>query len=305
MKIKLAPRFFLISGVLVLGVILYGSNLLLKKRVEVKIVDTPTQGKVLAADTGAQGSGSRAQKGANSSYDLIGGDIGGAIGGDLGSPSDSGSSGGDIAHYQPVTIAYTVKEGDTLQSIAEKYHADAQTIADFPNNGLKDSLELHVGQILIIPNGYTDDSIKPPPPPIAHGTGQFAWPTIGGTITQYAYYWHPGAIDIGIPLTTPVTAADDGTVSYAGWDTTGYGNTVLITHGDGLTSRYAHLTEIKVTVGQGIHKRDLVGLSGSTGHSTGPHLHFEVRRNGAPVDPMTLLPPDPTQPAPNTPATLP
>lgn len=302
MKIHLKPRFFLISGVLVLGVILYGSNLLLKKRVEVKIVDTPTQGKVLAADTGAQGSGSRGQEGANSSYDLIGGDIGGAIGGDLGSPSDSGSSGGDIAHYQPVTIAYTVKEGDTLQSIAEKYHADAQTIADFPNNGLKDSLELKVGQILIIPNGYVDDSAKPPPPPIAHGTGRFAWPvlmanqsepggpTVGGVITQYAYSWHPGAIDIGIPLGTPVKAADDGTVILVQHLTTGYGIHVIIDHGGNLTSLYGHMSQINVTEGQGVHKGDLLGYSGSTGHSTGPHLHFEVREGTTPVDPMTLLP---------------
>ncbi|MGE5041339.1 MAG: M23 family metallopeptidase [Candidatus Levyibacteriota bacterium] len=268
MRVKLRPRFFIIVGCLVLGLVLFASNLLLKKRVEVKLVDESQGGKVLAADTGKP----------KDPYALI----------DASVTTQSSDTTSTIETYQPVTISYTVKEGDTLQSIAEKYHADAQTIADFPNNGLQDSLQLHVGQILIIPNGYIDDSQRPVLPPIAHGTGQFSWPA-HGEVTQYAYYWHPGAIDIAVPIGTQISAVDDGTVVYAGWDTTGYGNTVLIAHGDGLTSRYAHLSEIDVTNGQGIHKGDKVGLSGSTGHSTGPHLHFEVRRSGKAVDPMTLL----------------
>lgn len=258
MKVKFKPRFFVIITLLVVGGFFAVLN----------VSHNRSKKDVLAA---------------SDSYKLIAEDPRSSAGNDV-------PQGSAIENYQPVTISYTVKEGDTLQSIAEKYHADAQTIADFPNNGLKDSLQLKVGQILIIPNGYINNEDKPQLPPIARGTGQFSWPALG-TITQYAYSWHSGAIDIAIPVGTEIRAADDGTVKVVEYLTTGYGIHVIIDHGGGLTSLYGHLSEIKVTQGQGIHKGDLVGLSGSTGHSTGPHLHFEVRRAGAPVDPMTLLPP--------------
>lgn len=268
MKIKLHPRFFFLLGFLGLGFVLYSSNTLLKKKVEVRVVDSGKSGNVLAASDESQGS-----------YDLK----------DLSSSQNAGDNmSGDIASYQPVTISHTIKEGDTLQSIAEKYHADPQTIADFPNNGLQESLQLKVGEILIIPNGYIDESQRPMLPAIAHGTGQFAWPA-RGTITQYAYYWHAGSLDIALEFGTPVRAADDGTVKSVEHATTGYGVHVIIDHGDGLTSLYGHLTDAQVVVGQGIYKGDVLGVSGSTGRSTGPHLHFEVRRNGTPIDPMTLL----------------
>lgn len=260
MKIKLKPRFFVILAVIITGSFLGVSHFVYPKNGSKKEVLAASDPYRLIAEDGSS----------QNSVDV--------------SPSQ-----GDISSYQPVTIAYTVKEGDTLQSIAEKYHADSQTIADFPNNGLQDSLQLKVGQILIIPNGYIDDSRKPVLPPIAVGTGQFSWPAVG-EITQYAYSWHQGSIDMAIPLGTEIRAADDGTVKLVQYLTTGYGIHVIIDHGGGLTSLYGHLSEIKVTEGQGIHKGDLVGLSGSTGHSTGPHLHFEVRRGVIPVDPMTLLP---------------
>lgn len=266
MKLKLQPRFFVIIAVL----IIIGSSLAV-----LSFAHKGSRKDVLAA---------------SDSYKLIAED------GSQGSTSNSFNAGA-IADYVPVTISYTVKEGDTLQSIAEKYHADAQTIADFPNNGLQKSLQLRVGQIVIVPNGYIDEANKPQLPPIARGTGQFSWPFVGippqgrPVITQYAYSWHLGSIDISIPLGTEVRAADDGTVKVVERLTTGYGIHVIIDHGGELTSLYGHLSEVRVTQGQGIHKGDLVGLSGSTGHSTGPHLHFEVRRGVTPVDPMTLLPP--------------
>lgn len=278
MKIKLHPRFFFLLSCLCLGLVLYSSNILLKKRVEVRVVDSKESGNVLAASDESQGS-----------YDLK--EFNTA------KNEDSNTSRNDIASYQPVTISHTIKEGDTLQSIAEKYHADPQTIADFPNNGLQESLQLKVGEVLIIPNGYIDESQRPILPAIAHGTGQFAWPIRLASlpqgkpvITQYAYYWHAGSLDIALDLGTPVRAADDGTVKLVERATTGYGVHVVIEHGDGLTSLYGHLTDAQVVVGQGIYKGDIIGISGSTGRSTGPHLHFEVRRNGAPIDPMTLLP---------------
>lgn len=290
MKLKLKPRFYIIISSVLLSCAFFIAFSFIKKRVEIKLVDDRSKNVLAATDS--------ITTAPRNPYDLIEPE---PVRADATSPTSSG----DISSYQPVTISYTVKQGDTIYTIAEKYHADPQTIVDFPNNEIGEDFQLKVGQIIIIPNGYEDDSQAPPPPPIAHGTGQFAWPTVGGRITQYAYYWHAGSIDIAIPTGTSVNAADDGTVEYAGWDKTGYGNTVLISHGDGLTSRYGHLSKITVVVGQGIHRGDSVGLSGSTGHSTGPHLHFEVRRNGNPIDPMTLLPPVVNQPAPNSPDTLP
>lgn len=281
MHVKLHPRFFLIFGVFLVLSIMFGSNLLIKKRFEINIVDSKRD-EVLAAET----QGSERDK----SFDLIGGEVGGELGGELGSADTSLPSISNTTHiekYIPVTISYTVKEGDTLQKIAEKYNADAQTIADFPNNKLGDDLQLTVGQILIIPNGYIENA--PPPPPIAVGTGQFMWPA-QGRVTQFAYSWHAGSIDIGLSMGTPIKAADNGKIIAVERFTTGYGVHVIIDHGDGLTSLYAHLTDTDMKVGNGINKGDVIGISGSTGRSTGPHLHFEVRNAGSPIDPMTLLP---------------
>lgn len=275
MKIKIHPRFYVIVGITMLGIVLFSSNVFLKKRVEVNLVDSSAEQVLAAEDATLFGNKQEIleeQKNDTESKKNL----------ELNTTSK-------IASYTPVTISHTVKEGDTLQSIAEKYHADAQTIADFPNNKLGDSLQLTVGQIIIIPNGYVDDSFAPPPPPVAVGSGQFIWP-VEGRVTQYAFYWHPGSIDIAVDLLTPVKAADHGKVKEVNRYTTGYGVHVLVDHGDGLTSLYAHLTDTQVAVGQTISKGEVLGVSGSTGRSTGPHLHFEVKRNGVSVDPMTLLP---------------
>ncbi len=98
---------------------------------------------------------------------------------------------------------------------------------------------------------------------------------------------HEG-IDIGVDSGTPVHAAAAGTVVYAGW-MSGYGNIVVLDHGNGLSTAYAHNTSLSVGLGATVGKGAVIALSGSTGHSTGPHVHFEVRVNGAPVDPLGYL----------------
>jgi murein DD-endopeptidase MepM/ murein hydrolase activator NlpD len=98
---------------------------------------------------------------------------------------------------------------------------------------------------------------------------------------------HEG-IDIGAPYGAPIGAADGGTVIYAGW-LGGYGNLVVLDHGNGLSTAYGHQSDIVVGVGQSVAQGQLIGYVGSTGHSTGPHLHFEVRVNGSPVDPLGYL----------------
>jgi murein DD-endopeptidase MepM/ murein hydrolase activator NlpD len=126
-----------------------------------------------------------------------------------------------------------------------------------------------------------------PAPAPAAPTGRLSWPT-RGIITTYFSSWHPG-IDIAAALGTPIGAADGGTVTFAGWDSTGYGYRVVMNHGNGYNTTYNHLSVISVRVGQSLGKGQQVGLMGSTGNSTGPHLHFEILRNGSFVNPLSNL----------------
>ena len=116
------------------------------------------------------------------------------------------------------------------------------------------------------------------------------WPVQGAVTSGFGMRWgrmHDG-IDIAVPTGTPVHAAAAGIVIYASW-MTGYGNLVVIDHGNGLATAYAHNSSLVVTVGQHVEQGRTISLSGSTGNSTGPHVHFEVRVNGVPVDPLRYL----------------
>ena len=124
----------------------------------------------------------------------------------------------------------------------------------------------------------------------ASSAAGLAWPVSGPVTSGFGMRWgrmHTG-IDIAVPTGTPVHAAAAGTVVYAGW-MSGYGYLVAIDHGGALATAYAHNSSLAVTVGQRVTQGQVVSLSGSTGHSTGPHVHFEVRVNGAPVDPLQYL----------------
>ena len=123
------------------------------------------------------------------------------------------------------------------------------------------------------------------------GAGGWRWPTSGSVTSGFGYRWgrmHEG-IDIGAGTGTPIYAATAGTVTYAG-SMSGYGNMVLIDHGGGIVTAYAHQNSISVSVGTSVAGGDQIGTVGSTGQSTGPHLHFEVRVGGSPRDPMGYLP---------------
>ena len=128
------------------------------------------------------------------------------------------------------------------------------------------------------------------------GTGSLGWPLNGPITSSFGYRVHPifgrvighTGIDIGIDEGTLVHAADGGTVVGAGWYS-GYGYTVVIDHGNGMSTLYAHNSAVNVSEGQSVSKGQVVAYSGNTGNSTGPHLHFEVRVNGDPVDPMGYL----------------
>ena len=123
------------------------------------------------------------------------------------------------------------------------------------------------------------------------GPVRFLRPVHGIVTSPFGQRWgrlHAG-IDFGAPSGAPVGAAGRGTVVSAGWNSGGYGNLVVIQHRLGFQSWYAHLSSVTVSVGQGVAGRTRIGYVGSTGASTGPHLHFEVRRNGTPLDPAPYL----------------
>lgn len=121
-------------------------------------------------------------------------------------------------------------------------------------------------------------------------TGEFLWPSpyqalSGGDFTES----HPG-LDLSAPSGSPVYAADNGLVLFAGWSGLGYGNAILIDHGNGYQTLYAHLSQVSTVCGTRVEKGRLIGLSGSTGNSSGPHLHFEVRVPGGYLNPIRVLP---------------
>jgi len=116
------------------------------------------------------------------------------------------------------------------------------------------------------------------------------WPASGPVTSPFGFRWgrmHEG-VDIGASYGSAIHAAASGTVIYCGWES-GYGNLTVIDHGGNLATAYGHQSSIAVTCGQQVSQGQVIGYVGSTGHSTGPHLHFEVRINGAPVDPMGYL----------------
>lgn len=204
---------------------------------------------------------------------------------------------GDVIKIPPVSgIIVTVKSGDTIAGLAKKYGLpSAQPIVDWPYNSFvnDETFSLAIGQTLVIPGG------KPPtvapvvlrsvssPTLFAGGTGQFIWPT-SGIITQYFSWYHPGD-DIAAGVGTPIAAADAGRVVTVLYDNHDYGYHIIIDHGNGYRTLYGHLSRIDVSEGQNVGRGERVGLMGSTGRSTGSHLHFEIYQGGGRVNPLSLL----------------
>ncbi len=182
----------------------------------------------------------------------------------------------------------TVKRGDTLQSLARRWHVSPEAIVRYTPNHVQLHQPLTPGQTLVIPSGRLDLNI-PPPDPSPQAT--FAWP-LRGWISQ-GYSAKHRAVDIATAWGAPVYAAGEGRVVRAGWLYTGYGFSVVIRHPNGLVTLYSHMTNPAVKVGDWVQRGQKIGLVGSTGNSTGPHVHFEVRKAGVRVDPLPYLPPPP------------
>ncbi len=194
-------------------------------------------------------------------------------------------------------VLHAVRPGDTLSSLAAKFKAEISDIVAHPMNKLESAeTPVTVGSHLIIPHGtkpYVPRQVAiyggPIPASAARGTGRYAWP-VGGQVTQR--YWHGHrAIDVGARTGAPIVAADSGFVVKAshGWNG-GYGRMVMIDHGNGVVTLYAHMNTIYVRQGENIAKGVQLGTVGNTGRSTGPHLHFEIRHNGVARNPFYYLP---------------
>jgi murein DD-endopeptidase MepM/ murein hydrolase activator NlpD len=201
-------------------------------------------------------------------------------------------------------LCYTVTPGDTLASIAARHGLSVPDIVSVSWNGFSvPPYPVRPRQRVLLPGARPDARPRPERravsfatdswaqtawPDWPYGDGKFIWPVLGW-ISQGSRAGHR-AIDIAVPIGTPVRAADRGKVVYAGWNPTGYGFRVVIDHGIDYVTLYAHLSDIYVTPGQIVGKGQVIGVSGSNGNITGPHLHFEIRDYGILVDPLTLLP---------------
>ncbi len=206
---------------------------------------------------------------------------------------------GETLEILPLTgVSHKVQKGDTVYSIAKKYDVDAQQIVNFPFNAFTndETFELAIGQVLIVPDGVKPSEIRwqaiavrqvTPNAGTVTASGSFVWPTTG-IITQYFVWYHQG-IDIANAGAPNVLAADSGTVITVGWENTGYGNRIIIDHGNGYKTLYGHLQKFYVASGQTVKRADAIGQMGSTGRSSGSHLHFEVLQNGARANPLSYL----------------
>jgi len=210
-------------------------------------------------------------------------------------------------------VLYQWKEGDTLDKVAVDFDVSDDAILGWVGNKV-DLTDPHFdeGSLVMVPGGHREfQQWLIPTIPRGHagvsaglygsgacsgsfqgavGTGAFMWPTTNHTISGNDYWSGHLAIDIGSASGSPVVAADSGVVVFAGWANGGYGNMVMIDHGNGYQTLYAHLNSILARCGQSVTKGQMIARSGSTGNSTGPHLHFEIRYQGGFINPWYVLP---------------
>lgn len=210
---------------------------------------------------------------------------------------------GQILKIPPVDgTLHTVAAGDTLEKLSKRYNVPIQTIVDF--NYIDSPYILVEGQVLAIPDAQRPETKKfyagsstydissygviPYAGNLSQiGEGKFIWP-LSGVLTQFFGRYHPG-LDIA-NNTGDIIAADKGTVIRAGWWEGGYGNAVQVDHANGYVTTYAHMSSIAVSVGDEVDRGAKLGVVGSTGRSTGPHLHFTIQLEGKYLDPLSVLP---------------
>jgi murein DD-endopeptidase MepM/ murein hydrolase activator NlpD len=223
-----------------------------------------------------------------------------------------------VLNILPVNgIYHEWHEGDSFPDVAAKFNVEPQAIMNFTGNKLdlvelqEGNTQIEPGSWLVVPGGSR--AIKDWGPPAisrtnpasarfyggghcgdvyegAFGTGTYVWPTIDRSIVGYNYVpgVHP-AIDIGGYEGNAIFATDSGVVVYAGWSDYGYGYLIVIDHGNGWQSAYAHLSAVGVSCGMSVFQGGTIGGLGISGNSSGPHLHFELIYNGVKVNPVDYL----------------
>lgn len=215
-------------------------------------------------------------------------------------------------------VLHTWSEGESLDAVADYFYVDSEDIIDWPGNHIEPNIDrttppLDEGTVLMIPGGRRDPpswqmvSITRSNPAAASilgpgycgsiysgpvGTGVFEWPTSSTWLSGYHYI--PGlheALDVGGSIGNAIYAVDSGVIVYAGWNNYGYGNTIVIDHGNGWQTLYSHLNSIYFGCGQAVFQGNKIGSMGVSGNSSGPHLHLEMRSDiWGRVNPANYLP---------------
>ncbi|MGD0174049.1 MAG: peptidoglycan DD-metalloendopeptidase family protein [Anaerolineales bacterium] len=223
---------------------------------------------------------------------------------------------GQVLNILPVDgLYYQWQAGDRLDTVAGTYGVTPEDIILWPGNYLSPTIDIQnpdipPGTWLVVPGGHR--AFKEWEMPVIRntvnslwsiggagachgpfsgpaGTGMWVLPTASNWIVGNNYSAFHHGVDLYLTMGEPLHAADRGVVVYAGWNTWGYGNLVVIDHGNGWQTVYGHLSEVDVGCGYIVQRGGLIGLGGSTGNSTGPHLHFEMIYNGVRVDPHGYL----------------
>ncbi|WP_243298998.1 M23 family metallopeptidase [Bacillus litorisediminis] len=198
-------------------------------------------------------------------------------------------------HEEEIPYETKVIEDDTMfkgeQTVKQEGQSGVEAVTYLIRevNGIRDGKSVLDSKVLSKP--VEEIIVKGTKVVPSRGTGDFIWPAVGGYISStMGYRWgkmHQG-IDIARPSDRTIKAADNGVVVEAGWDS-GYGNKIVIDHNNGYRTVYAHLSSIGVSVGQTVPQGSKIGVMGSTGNSTGVHLHFEIHKNGKLVDPLNYF----------------
>lgn len=190
-------------------------------------------------------------------------------------------------------VLHDVQPGDTLESVSQQYGIPTEDIIAYRPNNLEFPYRLQPDTQIMVPGAVRELFVWTPPDlssvggtsveggsirPVIVGTGTFIYPVNSRNYTQFFWYGHPG-VDIALAEGSAVYASDTGTVTYAGWNVYGYGNLIVINHGNGYETFYAHLSSFNVVPGQIVYQGNVIGGTGNTGNSSGPHIHFEIRIN--------------------------
>lgn len=223
---------------------------------------------------------------------------------------------GTVLQIPPIDgVIYRWEVGNGLNGVAKFYGVEPQVIVDWPDNNLDPATlgdwslpNIAEGTMIFIPGGYAEvpdwlPQVSRDTPAVAtsygegycgevngvSGTGSFVWPTTETYLSGYDYSSIHHGIDIAGSIGNPVYASDAGVIVYAGWNSSGYGNLIIVDHDNGWQTVYGHLDQILVNCGQSVGQGDEIGLLGTTGNSSGPHLHFEMRKDGGYENPWNYL----------------